>query len=268
MEYQQSRVSLRYTKPLRCKARGGVVTIFTLLRYTLAHVGHDFSRTGSMQYNCSNVSPGGSEPVSKEPTLGSADLSAAGLGLVRPPNLFSGVQLSEVRNIVWANWGSPEAVGVGEQEWVWPGTCDACNGASRATVVAFALGSCDGHASYNAVESYFPEYGQSFQPGDYENTCSHRGSYTEPLPPTAQCPDAVLAGANTAASVEVRGLSCAEADAVMLTLPEGPFLGEERWESEGFYCGTQGTLEFAGAAWLTMCEKGNHGEAIFFDASA
>jgi len=42
-------------------------------------------------------------------------------------------------------------------------------------VVAFDLGSCDGKLMYQAVEWYFPQHGQAFDAGQYENICT--GSY-------------------------------------------------------------------------------------------
>jgi hypothetical protein len=39
-------------------------------------------------------------------------------------------------------------------------------------VVAFDLGTCDGKLMYQAVEWFFPQHGQSFRPGQYENVCT------------------------------------------------------------------------------------------------
>lgn len=42
----------------------------------------------------------------------------------------------------------------------------------QATVVAFDLGTCDGHYMYQAIEWYFPESGGSFNADSYLNVCS------------------------------------------------------------------------------------------------
>ena len=44
------------------------------------------------------------------------------------------------------------------------------------TVVAFDLGNCAGHYMHRAVDWYFPQHDQRFNPGQYENICT--GSYT------------------------------------------------------------------------------------------
>jgi hypothetical protein len=48
----------------------------------------------------------------------------------------------------------------------------------RATVVAFDLGVCNGVASYQAIEWYFPQDGQTFDPNNYINDCT--GDYIGP----------------------------------------------------------------------------------------
>jgi hypothetical protein len=41
--------------------------------------------------------------------------------------------------------------------------------------VAFDLGNCDGKLMYRAVEWYFPQHGEHFNPRQYEDICT--GSY-------------------------------------------------------------------------------------------
>jgi hypothetical protein len=43
------------------------------------------------------------------------------------------------------------------------------------TIVAFDLGTCGGTLMYQAVEGYFPQHGQNFNPSQYEDICA--GSY-------------------------------------------------------------------------------------------
>jgi hypothetical protein len=45
-------------------------------------------------------------------------------------------------------------------------------------IVGFDLGTCNGQYMYEAVEWYFPQHGQSFDPNQFENVCAgtyHRG---------------------------------------------------------------------------------------------
>ena len=43
------------------------------------------------------------------------------------------------------------------------------------TIVAFDLGTCDGKLMYRAVEWYFAQHGQTFDPSQYEDVCT--GTY-------------------------------------------------------------------------------------------
>ena len=78
-----------------------------------------------------------------------------------------------MQHIHWSAWGSSQAVGAGEAEYDWPGTAVAANPiASGARIVAFHLGTCRGRRSYNALEWYFPKYGEVFNPHQYIDTCT------------------------------------------------------------------------------------------------
>lgn len=114
------------------------------------------------------------------------------LGLALDPRLQQGYGETEPRiidsggdptgivtGIVWRSWGAPQATGVGTSEYVAPGQLVVEGHDATATVVAFNLGSCGGHSSYQAVEWYFPEYGESFSPHDYINPCTgqHVGDF-------------------------------------------------------------------------------------------
>jgi hypothetical protein len=174
--------------------------------------------------------------------LGVAWHGLPGFGQRRPVAIsFGGDPTSEVEHIHWSRWGSREAIGIGESDWVWPGTCVACNRPSSVRVVAFHLGSCHGHASYNAFEWYFPEYGYTFKPGDYTNPCTHRSLSREPPPAIATCRDTTLASGAAVTYLMASGLSCEAADSLIAQLPAGPFHAEQRLEVAGFRCGTQGS---------------------------
>jgi len=71
--------------------------------------------------------------------------------------------------------GGPQAQATGTSDYVGPNQSVASGRQETATVVAFDLGTCDGKLMYQAVEWYFPQHGQTFHPGRYENVCS--GTY-------------------------------------------------------------------------------------------
>lgn len=100
----------------------------------------------------------------------------AGFGQVKPSEIFNGGDPTGlIDHIVWKSWGTPEAVGTGMAEYVGPNQSVASGTEEAATVVAFNLGSCGGTFMYRAVEWYFPQHGQTFDPRHYENVCT--GSY-------------------------------------------------------------------------------------------
>jgi hypothetical protein len=76
-----------------------------------------------------------------------------------------------VDSIQWQSWGGPQAIGEGTAEYA-PANETAWHTAP-ARVVAFDLGTCRGKLVYQAVEWYFPQYGQTFNSSTYINTCTH-----------------------------------------------------------------------------------------------
>lgn len=177
------------------------------------------------------------------PRLGVSSRNSSGFGELQPEMIWTGGDAtSEVRHIKWSNWGLRTAVGKGESVWVWPGTCTGCNPFSSARVVAFHLGRCHGHLSYNAVEWYFPQYGDRFARHSYIDSCTHRqvGVRTNYSPTT--CPFAPLAGGGTAVELQVEGMSCKTATRIVERLPSGPFKHERRMTQGAFRCGTEGAV--------------------------
>ncbi len=100
----------------------------------------------------------------------------SGFGQVRPAEIFNGGDPTGlVSKITWQSWGGATATGSGTTTYV-PASEPVADGRPEtATVVAFDLGSCHGTFMYQAVEWYFPQHGQSFNAGQYENVCT--GSY-------------------------------------------------------------------------------------------
>jgi hypothetical protein len=200
--------------------------------------------------------------VNRLPRLGGSWRKLPGFGRVAPRVIsYGGDPTSVVARIHWTHWGASEAIGTGESDWVWPGTCVGCNRESSVRVVAFHLGECHGHASYNALEWYFPQYGEAFRPEDYENVCAHSSVNREPNPPATKCPDAELAGEGTATEMSVEGMSCEAAAALIAQLPAGPFATEWRFEESGFRCGTQGA---AIGSDIVACAQGE--QSVFYTA--
>jgi hypothetical protein len=103
----------------------------------------------------------------------------AGFGKVRPTRIFNGGDPTGlVTGISWKSWGSGLAIGEGTSVWVGPRQSVAQGRPAAVTVVAFRLGMCHGKLAYRAVEWYFPQHRQAFNPNRYENICS--GSYVRP----------------------------------------------------------------------------------------
>jgi hypothetical protein len=110
------------------------------------------------------------------PTLGrpaGVFAHGAGFGQVRPKKIFNGGDPTGiVSDITWSSWGGSRAMGTGTSDYVGPSQSVATGKEEHATVVAFKLGTCHGQLMYQAVEWYFPQHGQKFNPHRYENICA------------------------------------------------------------------------------------------------
>ncbi len=96
-----------------------------------------------------------------------------GYGNLRPSAVDNGGDPTGiVEGVRWQSWGKDRAIGVGTSSYVPPGKIVADAIPEQATVVAFNLGTCKGMRSYNAVEWYFPQHGEEFDPKTYRNTCT------------------------------------------------------------------------------------------------
>jgi hypothetical protein len=119
-------------------------------------------------------------PPSAVPTLGrlAGDFAQAakGFGQVEPSEIFNGGDPTGLlTHVVWKSWGGPDAAGTGISEYVGPNQNVSAGTEEPATVVAFNLGTCNGKLMYQAIEWYFPQHGQVFNPHQYENICT--GTY-------------------------------------------------------------------------------------------
>jgi hypothetical protein len=126
----------------------------------------------------SAAASGGTSPAAV-PVLGrpAGDFAhGAGFGQVKPAKIFNGGDPTGLlTHITWKSWGGADAVGSGKSDYVGPGQSVAAGSEQRATVEAFKLGKCHGKLMYKAVEWYFPQHGQAFSAGHYENICA--GAY-------------------------------------------------------------------------------------------
>ncbi len=121
-----------------------------------------------------------SAPTEEVPTLGQLAgifaQSGVGFGQVKPTEIYNGGDpTGMVTHVVWSSWGGPKATATGTSDYVAPNQSVAAGTEETATVVAFNLGTCDGKLMYQAVEWYFPQHGQTFNPNQYENICT--GTY-------------------------------------------------------------------------------------------
>ncbi len=77
-----------------------------------------------------------------------------------------------VTGIKWSSWGGSTATGVGSSDYVAGSEFVAEGLQEPATITAFDLGTCNGKPAYDAVEWYYPQYGQSFDANNYINDCA------------------------------------------------------------------------------------------------
>ena len=123
--------------------------------------------------------PATATPGSPVPVLGrpaGAFAPGGGFGQTEPAKIFNGGDPTGlVTQIAWKSWGGPQAIGSGTSEYVGPGQSVATGTPQPVTVVAFHLGNCHGTLMYRAVEWYFPQHGQAFDPSHYQNICA--GTY-------------------------------------------------------------------------------------------
>ena len=99
-----------------------------------------------------------------------------GFGQVKPSKIFNGGDPTGlVSHVTWTSWGGTRAYGTGTSDYVGPSQTVATGTEEHVTVVAFDRGTCHGKYMYRAVEWFFPQHGQRFDPHRYENICT--GSY-------------------------------------------------------------------------------------------
>jgi hypothetical protein len=115
----------------------------------------------------------GGEPV-RLPTLGRPWGSyQEGYGQVRPDGISNGGDPTGIVSAVrWQSWGGSKAIGTGISDYVSGNQTVAAGSQEPVTVVAFNLGMCEGKLAYRAIEWYFPQHGEAFNPNQYINICT------------------------------------------------------------------------------------------------
>ncbi len=96
-----------------------------------------------------------------------------GYGHYKPRKIYNGGDPTGiVEHIHWITWGHARAIGSGIAEWVGPHQ-DVAEGTLQSTrIVLFQLRSCNGRRAYDAIEWYFPQHGEHFNPRQYINACT------------------------------------------------------------------------------------------------
>ncbi len=134
------------------------------------------------------------EPISFEvATLGVVWASSQeGYGEIEPDRIFNGGDPTGlVTDVRWDSWGGDTATGRGVSVWEGAGATVADAPQSEAVVTAFDLGDCNGQLAYRAINWYFPEYGQSFDPESYINICTGDYVFPDPVATATTDPEAV-----------------------------------------------------------------------------
>jgi hypothetical protein len=110
-------------------------------------------------------------PVLGEPS-GVMAISGSGWGHVAPASVYNGGDpTGAVNSIKWNSWGGLEATGTGTSVFVGPDQTVSEGTDEPVTIVAFDRGTCAGVYMYEAVEWYFPQHGETFDPSQYESIC-------------------------------------------------------------------------------------------------
>ncbi len=181
----------------------------------------------------------------------------AGFGAIRPSAIdFNGDPTSFIDRIHWSRWGGRRAVGHGVAGFDWPGFAVA-DGTRyvRATVVAFDLGTCDGHPAYRREEWYFPQYGETFAAALAVLEHLHRPA----TQPGAAGRSHLLPRRASSLHRVSGGVTCAELPRIKALVGGAAHDGHSaKWISHGWVCGTD--LNMGRDPQTVNCQRGNFKE--------
>lgn len=112
------------------------------------------------------LAPAAAADSAREPILaGPWGRDQQGYGRAQPRTVFNGGDPTGlISNIEWLTWGGPRAVGIGISTYVGPAQAVAEGRPESAVIVLSRLGTCRGRAAYNAVQWFFPQHGEHFNP--------------------------------------------------------------------------------------------------------
>jgi hypothetical protein len=171
-----------------------------------------------------------------------------------------------VTHVRWSQWGGQQAIGHGTGDFVWPG--QSVGGGSiqtPATIVAYDRGPCGGHVAYRKIDWYFPSYGQTFEPSEFQDICGH--SYPHSVAPPECGEVAIGSGEGRATSVQAKGMGCAQARELVANSPALQYFNSGgRFMYAGLYCGTEGYRPELSSPPITFeCARGRM--SVFFQVS-
>jgi hypothetical protein len=186
--------------------------------------------------------PGAAIAGGGSPVLGqTSGPNQRGYGEARPSVIFNGGDPTGfVGGIRWSHWGAKRATGWGYGLFVWPGLAVAEGQRAKARVVAYHLGTCGGVRSYNAVQWFFPRYGQRFHPGEGGSICAERHPHFSGYHPR-HCANLALSRFSEASSITALHLSCRRAKTLIRTSQVRRYaISGGRFRHRGYYCGSSG----------------------------
>jgi hypothetical protein len=171
--------------------------------------------------------------------------SQDGYGEAHPRRIFNGGDPSGlVMHVHWKHWGSRRATGWGTGLFVWPGLAVAEGFRARARVVAFHLGTCEGHAAYNEVEWFFPAYHQRFHQSLGGQICSEHRHHLRSSYHPRHCGAVNLTHGTRAISITTENMTCRAGRRLLRGSPSQRYaVPGGRFRHRGFYCGSMGWEE-------------------------
>lgn len=184
--------------------------------------------------------------ASESPVLGQSwGPNQSGYGERAPKRVFNGGDPTGLlQSIHWRSWGRKRAVGFGVGSFTWPGYSVADGIMAKAKIIVYRFGQCSGQPSYNAVQWFFPEYGQHFHPNVYIDACN--GDYHGFSTRSRECGEVTLARQNLyALDIYTSRMPCGAARRVIKgsarRISHVTFSGHSgKFKYGKYYCGSEG----------------------------
>jgi len=119
--------------------------------------------------------------------------------------------------------------------------------------------------AYRKIDWYFPSYGQTFEPNEFQAICGE--SYPRYVAPP-ECGEVVIgSGEGRATSVQAKGMGCAQARELVANSPALQYFNRGgRFMYAGLYCGTEGYRPELSSPPITFeCARGR--VSVFFQVA-